>query len=100
MHGSLAAAMHTSLRTLTCSSGPDQARVLPQGLVEHGLSSVMSGMDNVRNMTGSPIAGIDPHEFLDVRPLNYGAPPPAPHAALLRLCSLPQGSFLAGAALA
>lgn len=30
-------------------------------------------MDNVRNMTGSPIAGIDPHELLDVRPLNYGA---------------------------
>jgi ferredoxin-nitrite reductase len=30
-------------------------------------------MDNVRNMTGSPIAGIDPHEFLDVRPLNYRA---------------------------
>lgn len=29
-------------------------------------------MDNVRNMTGSPIAGIDPHEFLDVRPLNKG----------------------------
>ncbi len=29
-------------------------------------------MDNVRNMTGSPIAGIDPHGFLDVRPLNYG----------------------------
>ena len=31
-----------------------------------------AGMDNVRNMTGSPIAGIDPHEFLDVRGLNYG----------------------------
>lgn len=31
-------------------------------------------MDNVRNMTGSPIAGIDPHELLDVRPLNYGRP--------------------------
>ena len=29
-------------------------------------------MDNVRNMTGSPIAGIDPHELLDVRPLNVG----------------------------
>lgn len=28
----------------------------------------------MRNMTGSPIAGIDPHEFLDVRPLNYGVP--------------------------
>jgi ferredoxin-nitrite reductase len=39
-----------------------------------GLSSVQSGMDNVRNMTGSPIAGIDPHEFIDVRPLNIGAP--------------------------
>ena len=44
--------------------------------MEHGLSSVMTGMDNVRNMTGSPIAGIDPHEFLDVRPLNYGVQPP------------------------
>lgn len=53
-----------------------------QGLVEHGLSSVMSGMDNVRNMTGSPIAGIDPHEFLDVRPLNYGAPSSCSLAAL------------------
>ncbi len=53
-----------------CSGAP----LCTQGLVEHGLSSVMSGMDNVRNMTGSPIAGIDPHEFLDVRPLNYGAP--------------------------
>ncbi len=44
-----------------------------QGLQTIGLSAVMTGMDNVRNMTGSPIAGIDPHELLDVRPLNYGA---------------------------
>ena len=35
-----------------------------------------AGMDNVRNMTGSPIAGIDPHEFLDVRQLNKGEPIP------------------------
>lgn len=28
-----------------------------------------SGMDNVRNLTGSPIAGIDPHEHMDSRPL-------------------------------
>jgi ferredoxin-nitrite reductase len=41
-----------------------------EGLTTVGLSSVQSGMDNVRNMTGSPIAGIDPHELLDVRPLN------------------------------
>ena len=32
----------------------------------------MSGMDNVRNITGSPIAGIDPHELLDSRPLAHG----------------------------
>ena len=44
-----------------------------QGLQTIGLSAVQTGMDNVRNMTGSPIAGIDPHELIDVRPLNYGA---------------------------
>ena len=44
-----------------------------QGLRTVGLSSVQTGMDNVRNMTGSPIAGIDPHEYIDVRQLNYGA---------------------------
>lgn len=42
------------------------------GLQQRGLSSVMSGMDNVRNITGSPIAGIDPHELLDSRPLSHG----------------------------
>ena len=30
----------------------------------------------MRNMTGSPIAGIDPHEFLDVRQLNKREPNP------------------------
>ena len=44
-----------------------------QGLLSVGLSAVQTGMDNVRNMTGSPIAGIDPHELIDVRQLNYGA---------------------------
>ena len=43
-----------------------------QGLQTIGLSAVQTGMDNVRNMTGSPIAGLDPHELIDVRPLNYG----------------------------
>ena len=36
---------------------------------EMGLTSVMTGMDNVRNLTGSPIAGLDPHELCDVRPM-------------------------------
>ncbi|MDA0672969.1 MAG: ferredoxin--nitrite reductase [Cyanobacteria bacterium] len=34
-----------------------------------GLTSVQSGMDNVRNITGSPVAGIDAHELIDTRGL-------------------------------
>lgn len=32
-----------------------------------GLTSVQSGMDNVRNLTGSPVAGIDADELIDTR---------------------------------
>ncbi len=32
-----------------------------------GLTSVQSGMDNVRNITASPVAGIDADELIDVR---------------------------------
>ena len=35
-----------------------------------GLTSVQSGMDNVRNLTGSPVAGIDPDELIDTRVMN------------------------------
>ncbi|MBE9044469.1 ferredoxin--nitrite reductase [Pleurocapsales cyanobacterium LEGE 10410] len=34
---------------------------------EVGLTSIQSGMDNVRNLTGSPVAGIDPDELIDTR---------------------------------
>ncbi|HEY9834184.1 MAG TPA: ferredoxin--nitrite reductase, partial [Stenomitos sp.] len=34
-----------------------------------GLTSVQSGMDNVRNITGSPVAGIDAAELIDTREL-------------------------------
>jgi ferredoxin-nitrite reductase len=34
-----------------------------------GLTSVQSGMDNVRNITGSPVAGIDASELIDTRGL-------------------------------
>ncbi|AFZ35094.1 precorrin-3B synthase [Stanieria cyanosphaera PCC 7437] len=34
-----------------------------------GLTSVQSGMDNVRNITGSPMAGIDADELIDTREL-------------------------------
>ncbi len=34
-----------------------------------GLTSIQSGMDNVRNITGSPVAGIDADELYDTRDL-------------------------------
>ncbi len=34
-----------------------------------GLTSIQSGMDNVRNITGSPVAGIDAGELIDTREL-------------------------------
>ncbi|AIE74568.1 MULTISPECIES: ferredoxin--nitrite reductase [unclassified Synechocystis] len=34
-----------------------------------GLTSVQSGMDNVRNITGSPVAGLEKHELIDTRDL-------------------------------
>jgi ferredoxin-nitrite reductase len=47
----------------------DVPQVLRQ-LKEVGLTSIQSGMDNVRNITGSPLAGIDPDELIDVRGLT------------------------------
>lgn len=52
-----------------------------EGLFAHDLTSYCTGMDNIRNLTGNPIAGVDPHELIDTRPLlkklqdmlfNYG----------------------------
>ena len=37
-------------------------------LQEVGLSTIQSGFDNPRNVTGNPIAGIDPQEIVDTRP--------------------------------
>jgi ferredoxin-nitrite reductase len=36
---------------------------------EAGLTSVQSGMDNVRNITASPVAGLEADELIDVRDL-------------------------------
>ncbi len=39
------------------------------GVNSVGFTSFMTGMDNVRNLTGNPIAGVDPHELIDTRPI-------------------------------
>lgn len=38
-------------------------------LADAGLSSRGAGADNIRNITASPLAGIDPGELIDTRPL-------------------------------
>jgi ferredoxin-nitrite reductase len=40
-----------------------------QQFEQAGLTSIQSGMDNVRNITGSPVAGIDADELIDTRGL-------------------------------
>jgi len=40
-----------------------------QRLRDAGLTSIQSGMDNVRNITASPVAGLDADELMDVREL-------------------------------
>ncbi len=39
-----------------------------EGILDLGLASRGSGADNIRNVTGTPTAGIDPQELLDTRP--------------------------------
>ncbi|KAJ7001089.1 hypothetical protein D5086_008871 [Populus alba] len=46
---------------------PDVPEIL-RGLAEVDLTSLQSGMDNVRNPVGNPLAGIDPDEIVDTRP--------------------------------
>ena len=41
---------------------------LVEGLQDLGLTATGSGADNIRNVTGTPTAGIDPQELLDTRP--------------------------------
>src|ERR1700746_2931204 len=46
---------------------PKHAIALIEGIQELGLCSRGSGADNIRNVTGTPPAGIDPQELLDTR---------------------------------
>jgi ferredoxin-nitrite reductase len=46
---------------------PKHAVELIEGIQELGLCSRGSGADNIRNVTGTPTAGIDPQELIDTR---------------------------------
>jgi len=47
---------------------PKNAVALIEGIQDLGLCSRGAGADNIRNVTGTPTAGIDPQELLDTRP--------------------------------
>src|SRR4051794_13393112 len=47
---------------------PKHAVEVVEGIESLGLWSRGSGADNIRNVTGTPTAGIDPQELLDTRP--------------------------------
>jgi ferredoxin-nitrite reductase len=46
----------------------EKAPSLIEAIWELGLATRGSGADNIRNVTGSPTAGVDPQELLDTRP--------------------------------
>lgn len=48
---------------------PKDAVAMIEGVQSLGLWTRGSGADNIRNVTGSPTAGIDPQEIIDTRPL-------------------------------
>jgi ferredoxin-nitrite reductase len=47
---------------------PKDAVAMIEGISDLGLCSRGSGADNIRNVTGTPTAGIDPQELIDTRP--------------------------------
>ena len=51
--------------------GATDALAVLTALQDLGLTSRGAGADNIRNITGSPIAGIDPRELIDTRPLSH-----------------------------
>jgi ferredoxin-nitrite reductase len=51
--------------------GAASAIAVLTSLQDLGLTSRGAGADNIRNVTGSPTAGIDPQELIDTRPLAH-----------------------------
>ncbi len=55
------------LRGILLSDLPD----ILKRLNEAGINTIQSGFDNPRNVTGNPLAGIDPEEIIDTREYTY-----------------------------
>jgi ferredoxin-nitrite reductase len=53
-----------------------------EAIQDLGLCSRGSGADNIRNVTGTPTAGIDPQELIDTRPLRARMALPHPQRPL------------------
>jgi ferredoxin-nitrite reductase len=51
---------------------PRNAVAMLEAITDLGLCSRGAGADNIRNVTGTPTAGIDPQELLDTRPYARG----------------------------
>ena len=54
------------IREIPAGKGPD----VLLGLQDLGIVARGAGADNIRNVTGGPLAGIDPAELIDTRPLT------------------------------
>jgi ferredoxin-nitrite reductase len=52
------------IREIDAAHGP----ALIEEIVDLGLATKGAGADNIRNVTGTPTAGIDPQELIDTRP--------------------------------
>ncbi len=65
-HGScdITTRQNIQLRGILISDLPEILRRLKEASIE----TVQSGFDNPRNITGNPLAGIDPNEIVDTRP--------------------------------
>lgn len=63
--GDITTRQNIQLRGVRLEDMPDIFRRLKAA----GMTTVQSGFDNVRNITGSPVAGIDPDEAIDTREL-------------------------------
>jgi len=64
-HADITTRQAIQLRWLTIQDVP----WVLQRLAAAGLTSQQSGMDNVRNVVGCPVAGLSAHELIDTRPL-------------------------------